>query len=82
MKIDRSKEWWLERIKDEGDYEIGAGVPDKLPWQWPQWALEIRALFAWTWRIGLIKRTTAFRWEMDRLLGVTTRRATERTDNG
>jgi hypothetical protein len=36
--------------------------------------LEIRAKFAYVWRIGLIKRTTAFRWEMDRALGEYTRR--------
>ena len=27
--------------------------------------LRLRAKFAWIWRIRLIKRTTAFRWEMD-----------------
>lgn len=27
--------------------------------------LRLRARFAWLWRIGLIKRTTAFRWEVD-----------------
>lgn len=27
--------------------------------------LKFRAKFIWIWRIGLIKRTTAFRWEMD-----------------
>ncbi len=31
--------------------------------------LEARAKAAYLWRIGLIKRTTAFRWEMDRALG-------------
>ena len=31
--------------------------------------LDIRATLAYLWRIGLIKRTTAFRWEMDRVLG-------------
>lgn len=27
--------------------------------------LKFRAKFAWLWRLGVIKRTTAFRWEMD-----------------
>lgn len=31
--------------------------------------LEIRAKLAYTWRLGIIERTTAFRWEMDRALG-------------
>jgi hypothetical protein len=31
--------------------------------------LWFRAKLAWCWRIGLIKRTTAFHWEMDRALG-------------
>lgn len=31
--------------------------------------LEIRAKLAYTWRLGIIKRTTAFHWEMDRALG-------------
>lgn len=31
--------------------------------------LEIRSWCAYLWRIGIIKRTTAFRWEMDRFLG-------------
>lgn len=34
------------------------------------WAILItRAKLAYTWRIGLINRTTAFHWEMDRALG-------------
>lgn len=36
--------------------------------------LSIRAKCAYLWRIGIIKRTTAFRWEMDRALGEYTRR--------
>jgi hypothetical protein len=36
--------------------------------------LTARAHAAWLWRIGLIKRTTAFRWEMDRALGEYTSR--------
>jgi hypothetical protein len=31
--------------------------------------LEIRAKCAWLWKIGVIRRETAFRWEMDLLLG-------------
>ena len=31
--------------------------------------LALRAKLAWTWRIGLIRRGTAFRWEMDKALG-------------
>lgn len=31
--------------------------------------LEIRARLAYLWRFGIIKRTTAFHWEMDRALG-------------
>ncbi len=31
--------------------------------------LRLRAKGAYLWRIGLIKRTTAFRWEMDAALG-------------
>lgn len=37
--------------------------------------LTIRAKCAYLWRIGLIKRATAFRWEMDRFLGEYTRRS-------
>lgn len=33
--------------------------------------LKLRAKLAWMWRIGLIERTTAFRWEMDAALGET-----------
>lgn len=36
--------------------------------------LTIRAKCAYLWRLGIIKRTTAFRWEMDRALGEYTRR--------
>lgn len=36
--------------------------------------LELRAKCAYLWRIGVIQRTTAFRWEMDRLLGEYTRK--------
>jgi hypothetical protein len=36
--------------------------------------LSVREKCAYMWRIGLIKRTTAFRWEMDRALGEYTRR--------
>ena len=28
-----------------------------------------RAKLAYLWRFGIIKRTTAFRWEMDRAMG-------------
>ncbi len=31
--------------------------------------LTIRAKCAYLWRIGVIRRTTAFRWEIDRALG-------------
>lgn len=31
--------------------------------------LSIRAKCAYLWRLGIIKRTIAFRWEMDRALG-------------
>jgi hypothetical protein len=31
--------------------------------------LEARAKLAYLWRLGIIKRTTAFHWEMDRALG-------------
>lgn len=31
--------------------------------------LETRAKLAHLWRLGIIKRTTAFHWEMDRALG-------------
>ena len=27
--------------------------------------LWIKCQLAWTWRLGIIRRTTAFRWEMD-----------------
>jgi len=30
MSIERSKEWWLERAKREGDTEVGAGLPDPM----------------------------------------------------
>lgn len=33
--------------------------------------LWLKAKLAWTWRIGLIRRTTAFRWEMDYALRTT-----------
>jgi len=69
MTIERSKEWWLKRIENEPDCTIGAGVPERHAKNWPSWALSVRAQFAWLWRIGIIKRTTAFRWEMDRALG-------------
>ena len=36
--------------------------------------LTVRAKAGNLWRIGLIKRTTCFRWEMDRFLGEYTRR--------
>lgn len=36
--------------------------------------LRLRAKCAYLWRIGVIKRTTAFRWEMDAFLGEWTRR--------
>jgi hypothetical protein len=26
MKIDRSKEWWMDQIEKEGDANVGAGV--------------------------------------------------------
>jgi hypothetical protein len=28
-----------------------------------------RAKLAYSWRLGIIKRTTAFHWEMDKALG-------------
>ena len=31
--------------------------------------LAVRAKGAYLWRIGVIRRGTAFRWEMDRALG-------------
>lgn len=31
--------------------------------------LRLRARFAWMWRVGIIRRSTAFRWEMDSALG-------------
>ena len=31
----------------------------------PQWFVKLRAKFAWIWRLGIIKRTTAFKWEVD-----------------
>lgn len=43
--------------------------------------LSIRAKCAYLWRIGIIKRTTAFRWEMDRALGEYTKRRRSRTDD-
>ena len=81
MKFQRSKQWWLDRIDLEGDYWIGAGVPDPPPLR-PAGRLlllflSVRAHLAWLWRIGLIKRTTAFRWEMDRFLGEYTRQSQE-----
>ena len=36
--------------------------------------LRARAWFGWLWRIGLVKRTTAFRWEVDASLGETSKR--------
>jgi hypothetical protein len=41
--------------------------------------LRLRAKLAYLWRIGLIKRTTAFRWEMDAALGETEPRSKRRT---
>jgi hypothetical protein len=35
MKIDAPREWWENRIKDEGDSEIGAGNPKW--WHSPPW---------------------------------------------
>ena len=37
--------------------------------------LWLRARCAHLWRVGLIKRTTAFRWEVDKALGEYTLRA-------
>ncbi len=31
--------------------------------------LKLRAKFAFLWRLGIIRRTTALRWEMDAALG-------------
>jgi hypothetical protein len=31
--------------------------------------LTLRARAAWLWRLGLIRRATAFRWEIDLALG-------------
>lgn len=69
VKIPTDPEYWRRMAESEEGYEIGAGVPDKPKWNAPQWILEVRAAFAWVWRIGLIKRTTALRWEMDRFIG-------------
>jgi hypothetical protein len=38
--------------------------------------LTLRAKAAYLWRIGIINRETAFRWEMDRALGEYTKRRT------
>lgn len=71
MKIERSKEWWINFIKDEPDCPIGAGVPDPVRAAGPIGLvlLRLRAKLAFIWRLGLIRRPTAFRWEMDALLG-------------
>lgn len=73
MRIHRSKEWWLARIDEEpDDAVIGAGAPDAEPKALSAILLvflTLRAKAAGLWRLGLIKRTTAFRWEMDLALG-------------
>lgn len=74
MKINRPKHWWITKIKAEPtECNIGAGAVPKYPavkvGKIGMIILSLRAKFAWMWRIGLIKRTTAFRWEMDRFLG-------------
>ncbi len=73
MRIDRSKEWWLERARNEPDCPIGAGgVPQysaKKALALGRIILRLRARLARLWRFGLIERTTAFRWEMDAALG-------------
>ena len=43
-----------------------------------KWLLKQRAKLAWIWRLGLIERTTALRWEMDAALGETQSRNPER----
>jgi hypothetical protein len=72
MRIERSKEWWLRFVSDEPDCPVSAGVPDRAPRKAGRFGmilLSIRAKLAHLWRLGIIKRTTAFRWEMDRALG-------------
>lgn len=72
--INRNKDWWVKRVANEpDDASVGAGCEppyETVPASRAGMVLlGIRAKFAWVWRIGLIKRTTAFRWEMDRFLG-------------
>lgn len=75
MRLERSKEWWMKRIQEEGNAPIGAGGrPARIPRQPLRAFLRIRAKCAYLWRIGIIKRTTAFRWEMDDFLGEWTSR--------
>lgn len=70
MKIDKSREYWINLAKNEPDVPITAGYyPAVSASRIGKIFLALRSKFAWLWRIGLIKRTTAFRWEMDRLLG-------------
>ena len=47
----------------QGDDMSDAGSMQKLPLRLVR-LLRAKTL-AWTWRIGLIDRTTAFRWEVD-----------------
>lgn len=54
-----------DALKYGSPYPLEAGT--KRPWL--QRLLRLRARGAWLWRIGLIRRTTAFRWEMDAGLG-------------
>lgn len=72
MLIARSKEWWMAKARTEPDVFIGAGIPDPAPSPPSRLMLaylRLRAKFAVLWRIGLIRRGTAFRWEMDLFLG-------------
>lgn len=74
MRLERSKEWWLVKADAEPDVPISAGIPDPSPKRLHRLSplslfLEARARLACLWRLGIIKRTTAFRWEMDRFLG-------------
>lgn len=72
MKFERSKEWWLEKIANEPDCPIEVGVPDyrAVPaGYFGRIFLRVRARCGVVWRVGLISRYTAFRWDMDAALG-------------
>ncbi len=75
MKLERSKEWWMRQAYAEPDLPCGVGVPqNNRLGMGMKLFLRARAKCAYLWRIGLIERTTAFRWEMDDFLGEYTRR--------